>query len=141
MGIGVIIRDSQGLVSAALSFTREGFPEPTTAKSMGALCAVEFCRDLGMQNIIFEGDVEVVVKAINVNVSMCSSYGQIIEDIIRVLAGFKKWEVLLVQQEANEATHGLAKLAAQEKMEKVWIEEIPNSIYSIVTLEHFALFV
>jgi hypothetical protein len=54
MGIGVIVnvRDFKGLVSAALSFTREAYPEPVTAESMGTLCAVEFCR---MQDIIFEG--------------------------------------------------------------------------------------
>jgi hypothetical protein len=38
-------------VCAAMSQTRE----PVIAESMGALCAVEFCRDLGLQEIILDG--------------------------------------------------------------------------------------
>ena len=43
-----------------------------------------------------------VVKAINVNSAMLSKYVQIIEDIRRVLAGFKTWELVHVKQEANK---------------------------------------
>jgi hypothetical protein len=49
-----------------------------------------------------------------------------------------------IQREANEAKPlmvDLAKLATRDKTEKVWMEEIPCSFYSIVTLEHFFLFV
>jgi hypothetical protein len=49
-----------------------------------------------------------------------------------------------IQREGNEAKPlmvDLAKLATRDKTEKVWMEEIPCSIYSIVTLEHFSLFV
>jgi hypothetical protein len=49
-----------------------------------------------------------------------------------------------IQLEGNEAKPlmvDLAKLATRDKTEKVWMEEIPCSIYSIVTLEHFSLFV
>jgi hypothetical protein len=44
-----------------------------------------------------------------------------------------------VKREANEAAHGLAKLVAREKTDKVWMEEIPSSIYSILILEQFTL--
>jgi hypothetical protein len=38
--------------------------------------------------------------------------------------------VVHVKQEANEAAHGLAKIAAPKKTDKVWVEDIPNSIFS-----------
>ena len=44
-GVRVIVRDSKGLVSAALSRTLEVCPDPSVAEAMGNLIAVEFCRD------------------------------------------------------------------------------------------------
>ncbi|XP_059451173.1 uncharacterized protein LOC132181948 [Corylus avellana] len=65
IGIGIIIRDFKGLVCAALSQTIEIYTEVATAEAMGALRVIEFCKDIGIQEVIFEGDAEVVVKAIN----------------------------------------------------------------------------
>ena len=56
VGIGVIIRDAKGLVFAALSCTVEACPTPVIAEAMGALQATEFCWDLGLLDIVLEGD-------------------------------------------------------------------------------------
>ena len=55
MGIGVIIRDDQGLVSSTLCQTKEGFLEPVTAEVMGTLCTIELCKDLGLQMLFWKG--------------------------------------------------------------------------------------
>jgi ribonuclease HI len=78
MGIGVVVRDFQGLVHAARSQTRNTHPEPVIAEAMGALKAIEFCRELGLQDIILEGDAEIVVRAINDKNSKWCRYGQIL---------------------------------------------------------------
>jgi hypothetical protein len=49
--------------------------------------------------------------------------------------------VIYVKRKANEAVHGLAKLATREQIDKIWMEEISSTIYDIVTLEQFAIFV
>ncbi|XP_059436174.1 uncharacterized protein LOC132169106 [Corylus avellana] len=51
-GVGIIVRDYMGQVCAASCLAFEGRPDPTVAEAMGALCAVEFCRDLGLKNIM-----------------------------------------------------------------------------------------
>jgi ribonuclease HI len=135
MGIGVIIRDDQGLVSSALCQTKDAFPEPVTAEAMGALCAIELCKDLGLQDVILEGDAIQVVQAINKQGMQNCCYGQILEDIHAVLRSFRWKEIKHVKREANSAAHTLAKLAASNYMNKVWMEEVPNSILSTVTLE------
>jgi hypothetical protein len=48
IGVGVIVRDSKGLVIAAMSKTVEGLPAPVIAKAMGALQAAEFSIDLAI---------------------------------------------------------------------------------------------
>jgi hypothetical protein len=40
------------------------FHEPVIGEAMAALVAVEFCRDLGLQDIVLEGDSMLVVNAI-----------------------------------------------------------------------------
>jgi hypothetical protein len=48
MGIGVIIRDEEGLVTAAKSLTISAVLEPAAGEAMAALHAAELCRDLGI---------------------------------------------------------------------------------------------
>jgi hypothetical protein len=56
MGLGVIIRDEKGRVFAASSKILESFQEPTFGEAMGARGAVEFSRELGLSEIVLEGD-------------------------------------------------------------------------------------
>ena len=64
MGLGVIIRDYKGLVSAALSRTLISLQDPVIGEAMGALGTAEFCKDLKFSNVILEGDSKQVVEAI-----------------------------------------------------------------------------
>jgi hypothetical protein len=53
MGVGVIVRDDHGRVHAALSKTLNTYQEPVVGETLVALQAVEFSRDLGLQDVIF----------------------------------------------------------------------------------------
>ena len=64
MGIGVIIRDEEGRVSAAKNKTVQGSNEPVTGEAMVALHATKLCWDLGFFEVVLEGDSLSVVKAI-----------------------------------------------------------------------------
>lgn len=70
-----------------------------------------------------------------------SRYGQIIEDTKTVLRMFRSWKVCHVKRDANGAAHGLAKQGVKTPMNKVWIEEIPQAIFDIVTLERLQFFI
>lgn len=75
------MRDHESFVIAARSHTRSDSPEPSSAKAVGAYFAVCFCQELGMQNLILDGDAQVVVKAvcsteINIYVSLWSYCGK-----------------------------------------------------------------
>jgi hypothetical protein len=64
MGVGVVVRDYGGAITAALSRRMGGCLEPVHAESMGAVMAAEFCRDLGLQDIVLEGDSLLAAKAL-----------------------------------------------------------------------------
>jgi ribonuclease HI len=53
------------MVYAALSHSVEACPAPVIVEAMGALQATEFCRDLGLSDLMLEGDSLQVVQAIN----------------------------------------------------------------------------
>jgi ribonuclease HI len=73
---------------------------------------LSFARDLGLQDIILEGDAELVVRDINDKNPKWCRYGQILGDIKGILVGFRRYEVVHVKRGANEAAHVLAKLAS-----------------------------
>jgi ribonuclease HI len=139
IGVGVIIRDGNGLVTAALSRTVNVRMDPTTAEATAALHAVELCRDVGVQNLILEGDSLAVVKAIESRAQTNHYYGQIIEDIRVVLSSRRSWSVRHTKREANGAAHGLAKEATRCFSDKIWLEDTPSCISHIVNLELSAL--
>jgi ribonuclease HI/exonuclease III len=139
IGIGAIIRDEFGSVIAALSRTVNARMDPVTAEATAALHAVELCRDVGVQDLILEGDSLTVVKAIASRGQINHYFGQIIEDIRMVLRSRRSWSVRHAKREANEAAHGLAKEATRCLSDKIWLEDTPSCISHIVNLELSAL--
>jgi hypothetical protein len=52
------------------------------------------------------------------------------------LGKLRSWRVEYVKSDANSATHMLAREAFSCVINRVWVEEIPNRIYDIVTKEN-----
>ncbi|KAL0012624.1 hypothetical protein SO802_007732 [Lithocarpus litseifolius] len=80
-GIGMAIRNEHGEVVAALA---EQIPIPDsvfTLETLAARHAVLFVRELGLRNVVFEGDSESSIHAISNRLSLSSSCGHIIHDI------------------------------------------------------------
>ena len=77
-GIGVIIRNEQGLVMAALS---QQIPSPTSVEMVEVLAAHQalvFAKELGFDRMILEGDSETVIKAILGDYMDCSYMGHVL---------------------------------------------------------------
>lgn len=79
------MRDHEGCIIAAKSLSKLASLEPVVAKALVALYVVGFSRDLGLQNVIMEGDALQVVNAAKFRGRNWSRYRQIIEDTQRCL--------------------------------------------------------
>ena len=80
-GLGVVIRNQDGLVMASLS---EVVPLPSTVievETLAARRAVEFALELGFENIVLEGDSEILIKILNSSNRSLAPFGHIINDI------------------------------------------------------------
>jgi ribonuclease HI len=139
LGIGIIVRDYQGFPLAAQSLVHNSLHSPVVAEALGALRAAEFSRDSGFQDVILEGDSLTVVQDIRAMVSNCTAHGQIVEDTWAVLNSRRSWMIGHTKREGNQAAHELAKFAVRNQLDRTWIEEIPECIYVIVSLELSAL--
>jgi ribonuclease HI len=139
LGCGIVVCDHRGFVIAAQGRQVYGQPEPVHAEAMGALMAAELCRDLGLLDVMLEGDSLQVVQALKCMSQNWSPYGQIVEDARSVLYTSRSWIVSHVKREANSAAHYLAKYALFNVQDRVWMEECRDCISHIVSLEHVAL--
>lgn len=113
MGVGIIVRENKGQVHAAYSKTILSMREPVVAEATGALFAVEFSRDLGIQDVDLEGDSLQVVQAIRDSGIIWSRYGHITGDTRWVLNSLRSWIIGHVKRVANSAAHHLAKEAVR----------------------------
>ncbi|XP_042944592.1 uncharacterized protein LOC122278468 [Carya illinoinensis] len=64
IGIGVIIRYDKGQTIATMRQKKTFFPDTQLAESYGALVAAQFARDVGLSQIVMEGDSLQVTKAL-----------------------------------------------------------------------------
>ena len=65
MGVGIVVRNSEGLIMGLKSITKSGLLDPTSTEAIGDLITAQFCKELGIQDLIMEGDALIVVKEIS----------------------------------------------------------------------------
>jgi hypothetical protein len=67
-----------------------------------------------------------MVKLANKN---WNKIGHLIDEIKEGLHQLRSWRIEYIRRDANYATHSLAR----EAIVDVWVEEIPNCVYGIVS--------
>jgi ribonuclease HI len=65
LGLGAVIRDHNGFMCASKSLTRPGMLDPTAAKALAAIMAISLYNELGIRQVLLEGDARNVVEAVN----------------------------------------------------------------------------
>jgi hypothetical protein len=111
IGMGAIVRDSDGTVLAMMCDTMLFVQDPVLAEALAARRAIELCLLLGIRKIILEGDALQVVHALQVSNRGPSVIGPIVEDARYLCRRFLDFEVRYVHIGANGEAHRLAKLA------------------------------
>ncbi|XVF78426.1 hypothetical protein PTKIN_Ptkin14bG0131700 [Pterospermum kingtungense] len=134
-GIGVVIRDTSGLVTGAMHVAAPFCCEPDVAEATAAMMAVRFAKDLGLFRVIVEGDALRVINAVNSPSPDLSEIGNIIEEVRWLCRDFQVCHFVHVSRHANMAAHTLAKAAIHVRNLCTWVEECPDFIRDIVNNE------
>nr|XP_023920414.1 uncharacterized protein LOC112031943 [Quercus suber] len=110
-GIGMVVRNAKGEVMADLA---KKISHPGSVELLEALAArrdVKFTVELGFMDSEFEGDSEIVCKALGSADCSHSSIGQIVKDIMSMISSLRTYTFSHVRRQGNGVAHALAKRA------------------------------
>jgi ribonuclease HI len=117
----------------------KGNLEVTLAEAGAMMMAIQLCKRLGYNMVLFESDAQLVVEGIKSMEINWSSRGLMLEDIKRALQDFSQWKMTFTHREGNKAAHALSKIATTAVANKLWINETPDCIHDIILMEQHAL--
>ena len=128
-GIGVVVRNHRGQVMAALA---EKIPKPASTEILEVLAtrrAVQFTLELGFAHSIFEGDAEIVIKALVEGNGSIPSIGHIVKDIESITGLLRTKSFSHVRRQGNAVAHALAERARLSFPVLIWMEDVSPDIY------------
>jgi hypothetical protein len=85
MGMSILLRDNFGHVKAARSITKLCYVDSTIAEAMTLFQGIMWCRELGIQNVIVEGDAQIIISALLDGNQMGTRFGHLVDDMRLVL--------------------------------------------------------
>ena len=125
-------RDAAGGVHGALSAR---LTLPMTVEDVEALAcrsAVVFTLEPGLSEVVFEGDSETIMKALNLAFPCLSSFGHIIEDVKTLALNFASASFVHVKRKGNAVADRLAKAAKCIPCPHFW-SDLPCNVKQLVT--------
>ena len=132
-GIGVVVRLDSGEVLAALS---EKIALPSSVVVLKALVApraAQFVVELGLHQSIFEGDSELVYKALISCSSPQSSIEHIIKDTLSISSSLRTYSFSHTLKRGNSVAHALARRVRSSFPLLVWMGDVQPDIFRFVT--------
>ena len=131
-GIGIMVRDSMGLVIAAMA---EKIHKPHSVESLEMIAArraVIFASELGLQLCKFEGDSETVIKALQGRDMFYSSFGHLTKDTLILVNSLRSSSFSYIVK-GNDVVHVLAQKAKISFPFLVWMESVPSDVDAYVS--------
>ena len=133
--LGIVIRYSNGEVMGAMS---QHVPLPQTVMEVEALacrCAVSFAIELGLRELVIEGDSALVIQAIKDGQPCQSFYGHIVDDSLHLSAQLQSFNFYHVKRNCNRVADALAKKSWVGLDFQVWVEDLSGDILPLAMLD------
>ena len=97
--------------------------------------ALQFASELGFDQVIVEGDCQVLTNALIEDKSFLSTVGVIIDDICFEASCYNQLRYSLVKREGNKVAHSLVRYAIEILDFVVWMEDVPPHLLSVVQVD------
>ena len=112
------------------------------ARAKAMEVGILFAWDLGLKNIVAEGDSLAVVQALKGSITPAISIQKIAEGISWWLKKFDNWKILHARRSSNTTAHSMAKEAKSILESVIWVEDSPLFItdqlmYDVLTMDIF----
>ncbi|KAK0574278.1 hypothetical protein LWI29_020929 [Acer saccharum] len=135
IGIGVIVKDSDGEVLACYSQRVEANMSNKEANLIAILKGLHFGVDCGLSPQVIELDDKDVIDWINSGSHVDSAFGAILMDINMLMEDMDGLVFQYVSKLANKAAQGLSDIAFNISEDTFWMEEFPICICRVIDSE------
>lgn len=136
IGIGAVLRDSEGRMKWAMAHRLCGYKSPLIAEALAMRAGVSAVADMGLQNVIMETDCLQVVQAMaNESEPFLSEVQGIIHDCLMTGLAIQGRMVRHTRREGNRVAHELAKYSLAQGGELSWFDGFPRQIVDIARIE------
>ena len=134
-GYGAIIRNDNGEVRAAMTASGPKVSTSDEAELLACRRAIEFAMDAGFTRLIIEGDNSNVIQAISSPLKSFSLFGNVVNDIRRLIWGLQWTKVCCIRRGANKVAHTLAQYARNTLDEDLyWMKDSPPTSFRSLVL-------
>ena len=129
--IGVVIRDSRGLVIASCSKVVHQVLGACDVEAMAAMWALSFASNVGVKRAVLEGDSMVVILGLREDGKVLVPYRLLLEDARILSEQFDELRYSHTKREGNSLVHSLARYVVGIPDFLVWMEDVPSQFYSV----------
>ena len=134
-GLGVVIRDHEGSVIGAL-FERIALPPSVEdVEALAGRRAIAFAKEIGLQEVIFEGDAEIIINSLFTDGECMAHFGHLIKDSRQLAASLRAFTFSHVKEKGNSVADKLAKLARESPFPRIWFNDIHSDATNLVLLD------
>ena len=108
-GIGVVVRDHTGSIIVSLTQLISPALQPAEIEAVAAARALEFGNEIGISEVVLEGDSELIIKSLKAGGKKIASMEPLIQDAIVFSGFFKKFPYSHCRRDNNKLAHSLAR--------------------------------
>ena len=130
-----MVRDNEGLVIAAMATCVLQFLQAIEIEALAANKALEFAQEMGLFDVVLEGDSSLVMAFLNSKNPGLASYGLLLQDTLSLSSVFSKLSYSHTKREGNTVAHNLAKLAVNLPNCVIWMEDVPSNVLSFYQVD------
>ena len=134
-GVGIVIRDGFGQVLASLLKHIQLPYSLDLVEAMAAARAIYFTAELGFSSYVLEGDSELIIKALKNEEDSLAPFGHILA-AAKTSTDVSGISFSHIRRLGNSVAHNLAKHARHAAGLKVWMEDVPPHLYSVLLTDH-----
>ena len=120
------------MVIATLSQRVMTNPSTEMIEARATRRAIQFAREIGILDVNFEGDSEIIILELSSKETGHNSYGLVLEDAKDLLHHFQRYVFTHTRHSGNSVVHALARRALDIPNYSVWMEDAPPDIIPIL---------
>ena len=91
-----------------------------------------FAKELSLLDAIFEGDAELIIKALQAKEVNHPEYGHVIQDSLVLASYFQVCYFSHVKRVSNFVAHFLARRSKSSHEVQVWLDSLPDDLAPLV---------